>query len=596
MTLSRRATIGVLVGVFLIAFALRAHRPLSKPSGWLDRSAAFNVAIDTHDWASTFQRGHPGFTVMVFGGTAMRLYDAAKGTPAGVLFDWAVPPYATEYGREMAAGVLGLAFVIAGLTVAATLVLRRLGDWALALTAGGLLTFSPFYLSQSRVFHPEGLVSALMLLSAVLLLVSLESGQRRYLLLSGFVGGLAVLTKTPSVFLIPFTGLALLAHLVVRVRAAWPGHSEGRMRWLVREAWRGLVCPGLLWLLMAAVPFALWPVMWVRPLDTLQRMTGGVRYRLAEGHYRRFFAGQIYENVRPPIWFYPTTLVLKSSFLTLTLGLVAVGHYTLWRRRGKPPLRPITFWLLVAFVFFFMLQMAVGFDQTSRYVLPASLVLEVLAAVGLGGLVELLGRAAVGRGSKLMRALPTALIAIAVGLQALVALPYAPDYGAHHNHLLGGNRVAVSLIEILEQQEGILYVADYLSRQPEADALQIGTSESTGKVLDQYFSGVLRQNLTPKDDYHLLTIKDLQRGSERGEKAQAIYEESPPQLLVIIDGVEYVRLYATQPTTPYNPIVIRRGGGTGFIVLAWVWTVALGAALVWALGRKPHDVSVPVGG
>jgi hypothetical protein len=337
---------------------------------------------------------------------------------------------------------------------------------------------------------------------------------------------------------------------------------------------------------MAALPFALWPAMWVQPLEVVQEVLVRVAGHLEEGHPNRFFAGRIYDKVRPPVLFYPVAMVFKSSFLTLTLAPVALGHYTLWRKRGRLPLKPMTFWLLGAYALFFTIQMTIGADQDFRYILPTSLMLEVLAAAGLAGIIELLSRATAGRDdTPLARTLPAGLVGLVVVLQALVTLPYAPDYGAHHNQLLGGNRVAVKMVEITGQNEGITYIAEYLDRQANPNSLRIGATRGIKKSLQQYFDGNIRHTWSAEDDYQISTVRYLQRNPEDWEQESKLHEGSPPQMLVIIDGVEYMRLYAAQPPAPYEPIVIRRAGGVGSVVLAWVWTVALVAALVWSLRR-----------
>jgi hypothetical protein len=590
LRLSRWATIGLLIGLFLLAFFLRAYQPSSRSTHWLDRAEALNAALDARDWATTYQAPHPGYTTMVIAGLTLRLYDALDNIPGEALFDWAIPPYATGYGRRAAVGTLGLAVVLAGLIVAITLVLRRLAGWPLALSAAGLMTFEPVYLSQSRVLHVDALLSTLMLLSGLLLLLSLETGRRGYLLLSGLVGGLALLTKMPGLFLVPFTGLALLVYLTVRLRAAWPDHSQQRGRWLAGEVWRGLVWPGLLWGLMAALPFALWPAMWVKPLSVLKSMATAKEIRLSRTHPNpRFFAGRVYVDERPSIFLYPVTLAFNSTFLTLTLSLVALGHYTLWRRRGRPPLRPVSFWLLVAYAFFFTLQMAIGAKQDERYVLPVHLALDVLAAVGLVGLVELVRQAASSRHVRLARA-SGALIGLAVGLQMLVALLYAPNYGAHHNHLLGGNRVAVKMIEIMAQNEGVDYVADYLGRQPDVASLRLGISPTLGDSVAQHFRGKIIVGMPPDADYYLFNVAAIQRrfNPEQWEATWEAYRDQPAQVVVIFDGAECMWLYAAQPDESVPGVVIRRGG-IGLVGLAWAWTAALLAVLVWAL-RQPMSV------
>jgi hypothetical protein len=335
------------------------------------------------------------------------------------------------------------------------------------------------------------------------------------------------------------------------------------------------------------LPFALWPAMWVQPLYVVQKMVKRVDQHLVDGASMRFFAGRIFSD-HPPLLFYPVVMAFKSSFLTLTLVLAALGQYTLWRKRDALPLPPVPFWLLIAYVVFYTIQMAIGARQQYRYILPASVGLEVIAAVGLAGVVELVRRATGGRGSWLAHSFPAGLLGAGVALQALIALPYAPDYGAHHNHLLGGNRVAVSVIEIVGQNEGIIHVANYLDTQPDAGSLQVGVAPFVDYSLKQYFSGEMPRHMTAEDDFHLFSVGPLQRSLnlEQWYFAWEAYQGAPPQVLVVIDGVEVMWLYATRPPTPYEPVVIRRGGGVGFIVLAWVWAVALAATIGWALRRS----------
>ena len=62
--------------------------------------------------------------------------------------------------------------------------------------------------------------------------------------------------------------------------------------------------------------------------------------------------------------------------------------------------------MLVAYAFFFTVQMTIGAAQVSRYITPALVALEVLAAVGLVGVLNVAGCALRGRADWLARALP----------------------------------------------------------------------------------------------------------------------------------------------------------------------------------------------
>jgi len=583
----RIASLGALVGLFLVSFFLRAYYPASWSDQKLYRSIRFASRLMNGRWAETYQQYHPGVPMLAASGLTIRFYQSVEGTPAQALFDWAIPPYVTDLGRDVALGVFGLAIALAGLIVALTLTLQRLGGRRLAWAGAGLLTFSPYFLTQSRIVQGDALLGSFMLLSALLLLTGLQTGQRRYLLLSGFTGGLALLTKTPSLFLIPFTGLTLLAYLVRDVRGAWDQHGGGRARWLLGEAWRGLVGPGLLWGVVAALAFALWPAMWVDPLGTLQKVVLETRAQVSNPVPQSIFlAGRLYVGEDPGPLFYAVTLAFNSTFVTLTLGLVALGFYTVWRKRvTSPPVQPLTFWLLVAYAVFFTIQMSLGGKRYGRYVLPTHLAMEVLGAVGLVGLTGLLQRAVADHRPRLARALPGALAGLAIGLQALVTLPFAPDYGAHHNYLLGGNQVAVRVMEIVERNEGMLFVGDYLSRQPGAASQQLVTWFPVYGSALQYFPGEVEQGTAASEgDYYVFGLATMQRQyrPERWEARWNALREKPPRLVVSYDGVEFIWLYAAQDAETDQTIVKRRGWA-GFTGMAWAWTVGMAATLVWAL-------------
>jgi hypothetical protein len=81
---------------------------------------------------------------------------------------------------------------------------RLLGIWP-ALVGFLLIAFDPFYLGLSRLLHPSGLMSTLVLLSMLAYLAYVLRGRRwADLLLSGLSAGLAWLSESPALFLFPF--------------------------------------------------------------------------------------------------------------------------------------------------------------------------------------------------------------------------------------------------------------------------------------------------------------------------------------------------------------------------------------------------------
>ncbi|MBN1121591.1 MAG: glycosyltransferase family 39 protein [Anaerolineae bacterium] len=606
MQLTRRQSTLVLAAIFIVTFLLNAWYPISRPPQWLARAIRFEQAVEEADWPQTYQMYHPGYTTMAVGAVALEAYDHAK--PAfDALLDVAAPPYLTDYGCKMVVAVWGLALMIAALNTAIAAVMRRLGGWTFALVACGLLTFSPFVLSQSRSFHVDAPVAFLMILSGLLILLYAQSGKLRHLVASGLVAGFALLTKTPAVFLVPYTGLTLGVVLLMRLRAGWGDHPDKRLGWIVRETWIGLVRPGLLWFVIALLPFLLWPAFIDNPDYILNELYFNAAKHVAEPHLNpRFFAGQLYnETQHPGVLFYPVSLFYKASFVTFTGTLLSIIGYAIGRKRLRFPIRPVTYWLLVAFGVFYIIQMEIGAKQDPRYVLPALMIMAICAAAGLVALADLLKRAATGTDfsvaatDRLSKMVYTAPLALAVGFQAITLIPFAPDYGAHHNYLFGGNRTAIDMVEIgADQNEGILYIMNAIHEQADLSTDSVGAESKSLTSISQYYAGdyqMLEGDSTLDLDYYVFNTVNTQRKlrPDRWLAAWEAYGDITPLLIVNFDGVEYMRVVAPNLPEPAAPQIVERGW-PWLIAAAWLWTAVLIGGMVWALVKMRSDkLSIP---
>ena len=110
---------------------------------------------------------------------------------------------------ESTIGVLPLALVIAALIALSYLLLERLFSRTAALAAALLMALDPFFIANSKVLHVDGLLAAFMSSSALALLVFVSERRHRWAILSGVLGGLALLTKSPALFLLPYMALCL---------------------------------------------------------------------------------------------------------------------------------------------------------------------------------------------------------------------------------------------------------------------------------------------------------------------------------------------------------------------------------------------------
>jgi len=300
----------------------------------------------------------------------------------------------------------------------------------------------------------------------------------------------------------------------------------------------------------------------------------------------RFFAGRVYDPNEPPNrLFYLVVLAFHTSSVSFVLAVLAVGLYTLWRKRIDLPVEPRIFWLLVAYVFFFTVQMTISDKQEARYNLPAHVGFELVAAVGVAGVAALVEQAFKEKRSQLYGWLVTGA---AVLSQIVILLPYAPYYGAYRNHLFGGNQAAVKVLELSNENEGIIDVADYLYRNG-VDDKKVGTTVMVGRSLMQYNDRVteMRPDLHfyVFDTYHRQRSLNLNQWLEYWEQLKDV----EPSLVVRFDGVDYIWLVVRDMTGEKAvPVEVIDYGGNIWIALAWLWTIGLGVLVGLSLKKlKP---------
>jgi hypothetical protein len=307
---------------------------------------------------------------------------------------------------------------------------------------------------------------------------------------------------------------------------------------LDREAWpwkrllRSVLVVGLIGL---AVIFALWPSLWIAPIDTIVR---GIRFTIdtsAEHRPGNFFMGEPVADPGP--WYYPVAVVYRLSPLALA-GLVAVGVLLPPR-----PVRRPTF-LLLLFIFGFLAFLSLAGKKLDRYTLPAFPALDLLAGLGLWTLGTWIAPllTGTGLGERTRHAVTGAAVAVLLVAQALPLAMVAPYALAYYNPMVGGGPAAGRVL-LVGWGEGLDQVADFLNAQPAPERDLIAVYFPLELNFQGMVSGTVTQFGDPRPvNYVVDYVSAAQRGQTPPEVAALV-----PVHEVWINGVLYARVYRLDP-------------------------------------------------
>ena len=529
--------------IFVLAFLPRAIYPVSRPMQWYYRAVEFGDALAARDWAATYRSYHPGVTTMWLAGIGLRFFAWQRGLSSEQLLRLEPTQPGTVDGA-VRAGVVPLALVIALCVALSYVLLKRITDRRTAFVASFLLALDPFHIAYSKVLHLNALLATFMFLSVLLLFNYLHRSRWLDLVGSGLFAGLAFLTKSPSLFLVPY---AVLIVGLWKLAGLGPD-AEAQERGWRRRLWVSIRTL-LVWGGAAAVAFALlWPAMWVEPLDVVRRIINWTFFHVDTTHENPvFFNGQIVYG-DPGLAYYLATILWKMTAVTLPAACVALVSALPWFRRTKSTSRFLV-WSLLVYVACFTLQMGLGDWKQVSYMVPTFPALDVVAAVGLVWGVEAIGRA---RSLRNWHWLPTALIGLALALQVGVVLPSHPYYGTHHNKLLGGSRLAQHVLLLQDQGEGLDLAAQVLNTLPRAQQARAMVHPLGAELFERTFMGFTNTVRDPWINYRVYyvnqTVRDL--GGEEWEEAWNADRQTEPLWSVAFDGVTYVWVYGAPPEEP----------------------------------------------
>jgi 4-amino-4-deoxy-L-arabinose transferase-like glycosyltransferase len=555
-------------GVFLLALAprlpgLNVFLTADEPKAWFGRAIQFLDALARADWAATFDTPAPGVTTMWAGAIGLWLEYIRQGLPGGSLTTFlANVPF-----DPLDPGILPLIRLPIVLMAAAAAPLtyvwgRPLWGHKAAVLAALLLALDPFLLALSRVLGHDALVAVFMWLSLLAflraanqLLVSnfqrptsnLQSPNtfdRRYLIVSGALGGLAFLTKYPSLFLGMFIAVTMLLL-----------HAGRRQPW--QRTLRAWIVDVALWSLVAGLVFVvLWPAMWVDPLGRVTSIVNDALRASGSPHPKgSFFLGQPVPD--PGTSFYALVTLFRTTPLLWLGWLLAGATYLAWRSRwtyGRSAL------ILLAFALLYGLLVTVGGKKQDRYILPAFPALTVLAALGYAQVSNLKYQIANHRSpisslqsqtsNHTSQILSAGFLGGVIALQAALVLPHYPYYFTYYNPLMGGGPAAARILNV-GWGEGLDQAARWLNSLPGAENSSVVAWYST--TFEPFFRGNAIYKIDEEKisrsskpglaaDYVVLYVNQVQRELPSAGALQ-FFRSTTPVYTVTLHGIDYAWIY-----------------------------------------------------
>jgi 4-amino-4-deoxy-L-arabinose transferase-like glycosyltransferase len=544
------------MALFIIALAviprvvdLGVFRIVDEEHLW-EWTEQFTRAVLARDWAGTAITAYPGlpffWVQFVNLGLEMMRRTLAHG---GWIGDAGVYLVFHEWNREVFLDErrLLLGLVNGALVVWLYLLVRRLFGKTVGLVAGILLALNPFLLSESRVARVEALSAEFVALSVITLMLYFHERRWRWLALSGALGGLALSTKSQNLLLVGSAGLAIAGYWLWHGRSESWGHSLRRM-----------VVTGLLWLFVTILIFVLiWPAMWTDPRVALSLITDYASTHATDPEYQElYFLGQTVVGRDPGVLFYVVVFLWRMTPLTL-IGLVGALIWLVKRRQEDSPVwsQRAEVLMLLIFVLLYVAGMSLGAHKRTRYLLPIFPVLDVISAVGLVWLGQVIAR-------RWFTGWPTRrLVGMGLGalllVQAVVVLPHHPYYYDFYNPLLGGGPVAVKLIRV-GWGEGMDQVADFLNNHPDPEELTVATR--FGNYMVDFRGRRILLDTTWRwlgADYVVLYVQQVQKMLEPSPGVIRYFQRRTPEHVVRLGGIDYAWVYANPVQHPANPRLSR---------------------------------------
>lgn len=327
---------------------------------WYTRSSNFIKEVKKLNFRQTFQNSKPGVPVMWLSGISNEIfysiYESRYNFKPGFFSYETFPLVFTSYVAPLVLVNLlsGICFYF--------LVKKLLQHNKAALISYVFFSFHPYYLGMSRFLHVDSVMTNFSILSYLLFLLFMKNQKQfKYLILSGVLLGLALLTKTQALVLIPIMLISSILNLFFK-RQKFLAHKERTSNkncilYFLKTVILPLSCCLLVSFIIYFISF---PSMWVAPIKTLNRIFPEAVYVAT--------TGRSLGNIQP---YYHYIFLLRSTISYPIMVLFFISCiYIFINRKSLPKDKLLIYSQIIIFPIIYFIEISVAKQKIDRYLLP----------------------------------------------------------------------------------------------------------------------------------------------------------------------------------------------------------------------------------
>ena len=423
---------------------------------WYIRSEGFLQAIKDRDFSETYQKYHPGVTLMIVNSAIRQSFYSYQYTFTNYkidLFAWDIFPLLNLFSK------LGVIVVVLLTVYLQVYLIKNIWNEKSAILYFLFLAVEPYFIGINRWFHLTSFEVTFGFTSVLLILYWLKYRGYKYLFLSSFFLALAVLTKVTSIILGPIILIVLLRN------------------YLNTKEIKPFIYYFVIYI---STIFMLFPAIWVDPFGVSSRIIDSIFNAVGEDP-RVYLLSPFLNN-----FFYLVVLPFKLSPITFLLFLIAI--YKFYKIKSFD----ISLLFLVIAIYFISLSSS---DQKiDRYSLVFFQPIFLISAVYLATTSQKFQNFIVG----------LSLIFI-----IFISFIYKPQYSSYYNPLLGGTK---SAIDNGIYENGGTYFYDAAKLLNHLDPQKKVYVPNNIEAFSMFYNGKTLRDSSEKKDYIVVSL-DIDRKS-----------------------------------------------------------------------------------